>query len=318
MNTEEFIKRAIEIYGDEYDYSKTVFVNWNTNVTVTCKLHGDFKVSPRHHIYRHHGCNKCRGKHISDAKKYTKEFVIERCKKIHGDEYDYSMSEYTGMDKEMAIGCKKHGVFKQTPYNHIHKKCGCPKCRYERLSDKYRFDVSELIDRFKEKHGDKYQYPFIDREYINNRSVITIICPIHGLFKQSVMKHLQGQGCPFCNESKLEKEIAIFLEKNRIKFERQMKFSWLKLNKSLSLDFYLPDYNVAIECQGEQHYKPIERFGGEDEYSSIVKRDMVKKKQCINNGVKLLYYTRFKKITGEDIYKNKNKLLKEIFNYGIN
>ena len=318
MNTESFIKRAIEIYGDEYDYSNTIFVNWDTNITVTCKIHGDFEISPRHHIYRHHGCSKCRGKHISETKKYSKDFILEKCKELHGDEYDYSMSEYTGIDKEMNIICKKHGVFKQTPYNHIHKKCGCPKCRYEQLSGKYRFELSELINRFKEKHGDKYQYPFIDKEYINNRSIITIICPTHGVFKQRVMKHLQGQGCPFCSESRLEKEVAIFLEKKHVKFERQMKFSWLRLNKSLSLDFYLPDYNIAIECQGEQHYKPIEYFGGKDEYEEIVERDITKKKQCDNNGIKLLYYTKFKNVSGKDIYKNKNNLLKEIINHGIN
>lgn len=49
----------------------------------------------------------------------------------------------------------------------------------------------------------------------------------------------------------------------------------------------------------------------------MLERDNAKKKQCEENGVKLLYFTKYKNIDGSDIYKNKNKLLKEILNYGI-
>ena len=317
MNTQDFIKRAIEIYGDEYDYSKTEFIDWSTKVIVTCKKHGDFEVSPRHHVYRHHGCSKCRGKHISETKQHSQDYIIEKAKQVHGDKYDYSMSVYNGTDKEMNIICPIHGVFKQTPYNHIYKKCGCPKCKYEYLSNKFRLGVDNILSKFKERHGDKYQYPYIDKEYVNNRSKITIVCPIHGVFKQIAMKHLQGQGCPYCHESKLEKEIGNFLERNKIEYEKQKKFEWLKFNKPLSLDFFLPKYKIAIECQGEQHYKPIEHFGGENEYNVVSDRDIVKKSQCNSNGIKLLYYTKYKNIDGDDIYRNKNKLLKEILNHGI-
>jgi hypothetical protein len=317
MNTNEIIEKAKKIYGDEYDYSKTKFVDWDTKITVICKEHGEFEISPRHHIYKKCGCPKCRGKHISASKMHSKEWVINEAIKVHGDKYDYSNVDYNGIDKEIDIICKKHGVFKQLPYNHIYKKCGCPKCRYDTLSEKYRLSIEDCLSKFKEKHGDKYKYPHIEDEYVNNRSVITVVCPIHGEFKQTAMKHLQGQGCQYCNESKLEKEIASFLTTNNIEYDRQKKFDWLKLDKPMSLDFYLPKYNMAIECQGEQHYKPIEHFGGEKEYNLVLDRDNTKKKQCEENGVKLLYFTKYKNIDGSDIYKNKNKLLKEILNYGI-
>jgi hypothetical protein len=316
MNTEDLIKRAKEIYGDEYDYTKTVFKDWDTKIIITCKEHGDFEISPRHHIYRHHGCKECRGKHISQSKLYTQEEIIESAKTVHGDLYDYSISKYRGIDKEMEIICKKHGVFKQTPYNHIHKKCGCSECRYDYLSEKYRIPLEELLERFKEKHGDKYKYPNIEEEYKNNRSRITIICPIHGKFTQKVLKHLQGHGCSVCNESMLEKEISSLLDKNGIDYVRQKKFDWLKYNKPLLLDFYLPKYNVAIECQGEQHYEAVEHFGGEEEHKLILKRDEIKKQQCLDNGLKLLYYTKYKNSNKENIYRNKNDLLNEIKRYG--
>lgn len=316
MNTEEFIKRARDIHRDEYIYDKTIFVDWDTKVIVTCREHGDFEISPRHHIYRKCGCYLCRGRHISESKIYSQEEIIEQFRDIHGDKYIYTDVKYNGIDTEVDIICKKHGVFRQTPYNHIHKKCGCPTCRYEKLSDEFRFTIEELLEKFKERHGDKYKYPNIEKEYINNRSEITIVCPIHGEFKQKVMKHLQGHGCSWCNESKLETEIAAYLINNKIEFVRQKKFDWLKHEKPLSLDFYLPKYNIAIECQGEQHYKPIEKFGGEEEYKIIVERDKSKLNGCNDNGVKLLYYTKYKNIEGADIYRNKNNLLKEIKKYG--
>jgi len=104
-------------------------------------------------------------------------------------------------------------------------------------------------------------------------------------------------GCPFCNESKLEKEVEMFLNKKHIIFEKQKRFNWLGRQ---SLDFYLPKYNIGIECQGEQHYKPVD-FGGKgikwatEQFKYTIKKDNIKKRKCENNGVKLLYYSNFNK-----------------------
>lgn len=89
----------------------------------------------------------------------------------------------------------------------------------------------------------------------------------------------------------------MFLNKKHIIFEKQKKFNWLGRQ---SLDFYLPKYNIGIECQGEQHYKPVD-FGGKglkwatEQFKYTVKKDNIKKQKCENNGVKLLYYSNFNK-----------------------
>lgn len=316
MNTEELIKRAIEIHGDEYSYEHTVFVNWNTKVIVTCKIHGDFEISPRGLIYKKNGCKECRGRHISEAKRIKQVEFLGECHRVHGDRYIYNKAIYLGSEVECEIICRKHGPFWQTPYNHIRKGCGCPRCRYDNLSKRYRLSLDTLKEKIEDKHGTKYEYPNLEEEYENNRSIITICCPIHGEFKQSVMKHLVGHGCPLCKQSKLESEISAILTKNDIEFIPQKDFDWLIHEKPLYLDFYLPKYNIAIECQGEQHYMPIAHFGGDEEFISTVNRDKSKKECCDKNGVKLLYYTKFKNINGENIYKNKNNLLKEILEYG--
>ena len=53
--------------------------------------------------------------------------------------------------------------------------------------------------------------------------------------------------------------MASFLQMNEIIYIEQKKFKdWLGAQ---SLDFYLPEYNIAIECQGLQHYKPVDFAG---------------------------------------------------------
>ena len=180
-------------------------------------------------------------------KRTTKEF-IERAREIHGDKYDYSKVEYIRDNEKVCIICPKHGEFWQTPSNHLHKvkPQNCPKCSHR----SYKYTNEEFIKLAQKVHGIKYDYSKVI--YKNNKTPITIICPIHGEFSQIPTDHIISKaGCPHCNESKLEKYIAAILTKNNIRFERQKRFKWLGKQ---SLDFFLVDYNIGIECQGEQHY----------------------------------------------------------------
>lgn len=101
----------------------------------------------------------------------------------------------------------------------------------------------DFINQAQLIHNDKYDYSKVN--YINCETKVCIICPEHGEFWQRPSNHLTGQGCPVCKKSKLELEVIN-------KFSdviTQQKFDWLKYKKSMSLDFYIPDKNIAIECQ---------------------------------------------------------------------
>lgn len=65
--------------------------------------------------------------------------------------------------------------------------------------------TEEFIRRAKEVHGDKYDYSKV--EYINNKTKVCIICPIHGEFWQTPKEHLFGQGCPKCRNENRKKII---------------------------------------------------------------------------------------------------------------
>lgn len=81
-----------------------------------------------------------------------------------------------------------------------------------------------------------------------------------------------------------------------------------------SLDFYLPDYNVAIECQGMQHFEEIEHFGGKQGFDECIKRDNLKKDLCAKHNIKLLYYANYEYNFPYEVITDKNILSKIISN----
>lgn len=320
MTTEEFIEKAKIVHHNYFSYEKTVYKNSNEKVIVTCPLHGDFEVKANNHL-NGVNCKVCQEngiKHMTtklklvnkSTKSYSTEEFINKCKQKYGDIYNYDKTIYVNNRTKVCITCLTHGDFWITP-NHFLSGRGCSKC-----SRNYQYTKQEIIKQFCLVHGDKYDYS--QSEYISTHKNLKIICPEHGEFWQSPANHLKGQGCPKCEQSKLEKEIMCLLNKHNIVFEYQKTFDWLKYARKLYLDFYLPDYNVAIECQGIQHFKPI-GFGEKDEkkiyemFESIKIRDNIKRELCNKHGISVYYYSD--KIYNNDflnIIDNKLILLKNI------
>lgn len=274
---DEFIIKAKEVHKDKYDYSLvTEYKSARDYVSVICKRHGIFTITPYHHTNRAQGCNKCKSLSLDD--------FIELANKVHNDKYDYSKSIYVNNKGLINIICPLHGVFTQRVSDHIYKGSGCPKCSWGELS----MSTNEFIIKANKKHNNKYRYNINDINFKNNKEKVSIICPMHGEFTQKVNTHLNGGGCPICKESKGEKEIRNFLEKNKINYKPQHKFNDCKYKNSLPFDFYLPDYNICIEYNGSQHYKPIEFFGGEEVFKKQLIRDGIKSQYCKNNNIPLI------------------------------
>lgn len=283
LTTEEFIEKAKKIHGDKYDYSKSIYNGYHRLLTITCPKHGDFQQLPSNHIAGM-GCKLCCYHHQSN----TKEF-IEKAKLIHGDKYDYSKVNYIKAKIGVNITCPIHGDFLQTPNDHL-DGCGCPSCSF----DNKRKVFGNFLQQAQTIHGNKYSYDLVN--YKNNRTKICITCPEHGEFLQTPINHISGCGCPKCKNSHLEIEVRNCLFSNLIKFEQQKTWQWLTYRSNQYVDFYLPDYNIVIECQGLQHFQEIEFFGGVELYMDTKLRDKNKLDLCTKNGIKVLYYSNL----GED------------------
>jgi len=125
---------------------------------------------------------------------------------------------------------------------------------------------------------------------LSNRwnSKVIITCPKHGDFEQIAYAHRHGNGCPSCNDSKGEREIKKFLNENSIVYEFQKKFKDCKNKRTLPFDFYLPEYNLCIEYDGEQHFRPSGFSNGIERFEMLKINDKIKTEYCINNNIQLL------------------------------
>lgn len=287
---ETFLKQAKEIHGDRYDYSEVEWTNTYTPITIICPVHGKFNQVPQNHVRLRCGCRKC-GRQIAKEKvnKYNTTYFLKHAKKAHGDRYDYSNTQCLNATDKVEIICPAHGMFTQNANQHLQGH-GCPKCNFDQMAKDRAMGKELFIDKAKELFGDKYDYSKVD--YINGQKNVCLICPTHGEFDVTPNNHLSKKsGCPICNQSKLESQLASILDRQNVKYERLKRFVWLKRQ---SLDIFLPDYNIAIECQGSQHFRPVD-FAGKGEKWAIQlfeenkKRDDRKLKLCFASSINMVY-----------------------------
>lgn len=78
-NLSDFVKKAKEVHGNKYTYTKSVYVKSNEKVVITCKIHGDFNVAPSIHLYGG-GCRKCGM--VNNG--WTRTDFVENCKRNNG------------------------------------------------------------------------------------------------------------------------------------------------------------------------------------------------------------------------------------------
>jgi Zn finger protein HypA/HybF involved in hydrogenase expression len=307
MTTDEFIQKAKFVHDNYFTYEKTRYVNNSTKITVTCPVHGDFQVKPNNHL-NGANCRQCYLEGINhttkrlpsintSTKKISQEDFLKRAIDNFGDRYDFSKSEYLTSNSKIIVTCKKHGDFKITPTHLFHGR-GCPICAKNK-----QLNTKEFIKKAQEIHGLKYDYS--KSYYKSTHELVKITCPKHGDFLQMPSNHLRGQGCPKCHEFKLEIEVRKMLTSLDIVFEEQKRFSFMG---RLSIDFYIPSVKIGIECQGIQHFKPIERYGGDNAYAKQIQRDELKQKICKNNGIHLIYYSDLQIVFPYEVINNINDL----------
>lgn len=196
-NTELFIQKARELHGDKYDYSLSEWVSYNSDLTIICPIHGKFEQKGCYHV-KGRGCPSCRGNTISLRKRKSKEQFVEDANNVHSGLYSYLNAQYKNTHTKVAITCKTHGDFLQTPASHLSGK-GCPTCGFEKISEERAYTTSTFIQKAKLVHQDLYDYSLVD--YSRSINKVKIICKEHGVFYQLASAHLAGSGCPDCSNT---------------------------------------------------------------------------------------------------------------------
>lgn len=190
LTEKQAIERFNSIYGDRYDYSVMGYTNWVNNITVGCRIHGLFSVSPHHH-YRGSECRKCLG-YV-----YDRDSFIFKSGMRHKNKYDYSLSDYNGSKSKIIIICPTHGSFNQLPNDHLGGK-GCRKCATDIASENYTIKIEEAKNRMMERYKGKYSYDLYIKQ-VPTHEKISIVCWKHGVFHMTIANHMtNGHGCRKC------------------------------------------------------------------------------------------------------------------------
>ena len=314
--TEQFIAKANFIHSNKYNYLKTEYSNSRSKIIVTCFEHGDFLQEANSHL-KGHGCPRCKVDNFVQRISMTQEEWLNSAAKTHCNKYDYSKVEYILSTEKVKIICPIHGEFSQQAHSHL-QGIGCRKCGMDISSKKQRSNILDFVSKSKAIHLNKYDYSKC--LYIRSHEKVEIVCnKCKKSFWQKPNVHLNGSGCPICQESRGEFIIRNYLESNMIEYKAQW---WFKDNENpcrnidtgfaLKFDFYLPNFNVCIEFDGFQHYKPASWASDKSEkmklgnLESIKRRDQIKNNYCKDNAIKLLRIPYWK------IKNIKNILDKEI------
>lgn len=353
MTPEQYIEKAKEVWGNEYCYDKTDYKSYKKSITIHCNKHNyDFERLPKS-LLNGAGCPLCEDEdfvafeerkkilqneraQIRDRIKWKRQRskevwnlrpkrnnwnvneFIRLAKLIHEDDYDYERAVKDYKDQQRTpvnIYCKRHKYyFEQTPDKHLLGQ-GCPKCiGRHRTTEEFKEEATFL---FQEK------YDYSDTIYQGCSKKVKVFCRKHKqYFRIQPSKHLEGEGCPICSASSLENELIIFLKQStKILFIKQKQFDWLKTTRTMPLDIYIPRFNLAIECQGMQHFSPSTLFGGNSAFDKQLKRDQIKYELCKQHGITIWYYASTT-YNVPDVYHDKvftklSDLLKELKNLEV-
>ena len=233
-----------------------------------------------------------------------KKYICHRCHKNKQDEMNKSISAfYEWMNKQQNFDfcfslpkdihsktlilskCKQCGhINKKNIYDYMRGR-KCPKCTN---------NIKKTKEEYQAEIGDEY-------------TVLTY----NGMGHRSKFKHnlcgfiysapTRYYLCPRCKGSKGEQAIRHFLLRSGIPFEEQKKISLQGL--IFIMDFYLPSKDMYIEYNGEQHYHPVDFFGGEESFKKQQERDEIKRKSLTNKLLEISYLD----------YKNINEILTQKF-----
>lgn len=230
-----------------------------------------------------HECKICATKKVMDGLRLNYEDVK---KYIESFNYRLISTEYIDNDKKLKIICDKGHEFEMS-YHNFKDNHRCPICNVIRRSEKQTIPFDKRKE-FVESFG--YKILIDKNEYINGNEKILLECPNGHKFNMSMHDFKIGNRCPYCYESKGEKEISRILDELKIDYVYNMGyFKDLKCNKSpLRPDFIIEDKKIWIEYDGIQHYQYGKFNGDLLDLMNIKYRDKLKDDYAIKNGWKLI------------------------------
>ena len=292
ITIEEAEQRIKERFPTE-NFKIIKYTKWTGHGEVQClKCNEIIKINSLSNfvIYsKAYGCKNCNG------------LWKEREKKIQllKERYDILDTYVKNTHTIYKVKCKKCGHIRETYLNNFMKnlQCGCETKVYRGRTG------IEFINECNKYYNNELE---LIGEYKNQSTKVLlkhIPCGFIWSVRPSDIIHGRSH-CPKCRtmQSQGELKIAKILTNLNIKFLEQEPLK----NSKQRFDFFLPDYQIAIEYNGSQHYIFSPFFHKTEEgFLKYKERDMKKQQYCIDNNIDLLIISYLQDNDIEKIIVNK-------------
>ena len=246
------------------------------------------------------GCPNCQYKEKS---KTTEEFINEVEEHTKGEYQLIEGQEYINNRHKLLfrhITCNTE--FKLRPYSIFVNTISCPTCAKKQRQGRRGKTTEEFKKELYKLRGSDFELVGEYKQAFEKVSIKHVICG--NTFFTRPYHALHDRHCPYSSSSLGEGIVRDYLEKNNIPYKQEYTFDDCLYVNKLRFDFAIidGDHLQLIEYDGEQHYKPIDYFGGQETFNKQRQRDKVKNDYCKDKGISLLripYYLNKKEIEHE-------------------
>lgn len=287
------LKRYLEIHHPTYHLLDDTYINCKTKMRFICELHPDDGIqynSIDNIVHNHHTCKHCSFDEMRAQREIPTETIINHCNNLG---LDYVGRFSRNNETRVKFICPKHRNKGTQEISWYHLKTsvyGCSYCAGKHIT------TDDFVQTMKKINSD------IDivGEYKGSEEPIECHCKICGHIWYPIGRSLKyGTGCPNCKTSKGERKIKEYLSEHDIKFIPQHTFNDCIYQSKLKFDFYIPDYKIAIEYDGHQHFFPVDfanrgKEWAERQFAINQNRDKVKNEYCAKNDITLIRIPYFK------------------------
>lgn len=274
---EQFLKDLYKVRGDEYEPLQK-YKGVHHRIDFKHKKCGKIWKTTPQIILSGSKCKKCY------RKVYNDESFREKLKVTTNGEFE-PLEKYIDSKTKIKFIHKRCGKeFESAPHNLLNFR-KCPHCDQK----KPRQNKDQFMKEFKCLVGNDYD--ILDKFRVKT-DVYTFTHNRCGrTFEMTGSAILRGRKCPHCKMSGGEEKIARYLENNGYSYKREFRIDECRNKAPLPFDFAVflnNELMCLIEFEGEQHYRSIKTWGGDEGLRKRKRNDRIKRNYCQINNIPLI------------------------------